>query len=145
MTFHWQAWAFVMLIKLLGLQALTTPDPFQKDVKVEDVYFSKACWDRAAAYLDLNDFIPSWVSEHYRTIQTECIKTFVSIKDLYAHFKKSDHFQTLSKREQRNQNEGKFRKAIAKCILSRYSKGGVLCREYISAFQGSPSSPSPLP
>ena len=38
----------------------------------------------------------------------------MSIKDLYAHFKKSDHFQTLSKREQRNQNEGKFRKAIAK-------------------------------
>lgn len=83
-------------------------------MKIEDVYFSKACWDRAAAYLDVNDFIPSWVAEHYRTIQTEVIKTFVSIKDLYAHFKQSDHFQTLSKREQRNQNESKFRKAIAK-------------------------------
>ena len=84
------------------------------DVKVEDLYLSKACWDRAAAYLDVNDFIPSWVAEHYRKIQTEDIKTFVGIKDLYAHFKQSDHFQTLSKREQRNQNEGKFRKAIEK-------------------------------
>lgn len=70
--------------------------------------------EEIAAYLEITDFIVSWVSERYRTIPARNVETFVSIKAMYSHFKQSDHFQTLSKRKQRILNESRFREAMQK-------------------------------
>lgn len=87
-----------------------------KDTPIEDVFFSKQSLERASAYLDNNDFIPSWVAERYRKTPNtgDTISSFVSIKYLFALFKDSDQVKTFSKREQRLLNETKFRAAIAK-------------------------------
>ena len=70
MTFHWQAWAFVILINLLGLQALTTPDPFQKDVKVEDVKKPQSNQTKG--------ILMDKITEHFSTA-AESVITFVSV------------------------------------------------------------------
>ena len=68
---------------------------------------------RAGKYLDANDLMPTWVSEHYDDAHAS-EKAFVAIKDLFVEFKASDHYQNLSKRERTLMNEKKFRSAISK-------------------------------
>lgn len=84
-----------------------------KDVPIDDVYITKASWDLAGTYLDNNDFMPSWVNEHYKVIESDTHVAFAPIKEMYTRFRESDMFQDLSKRERKLLTETKFRDAIA--------------------------------
>ena len=70
--------------------------------------------ERARAYLDESDFIPSWVSENYDIIADDEVRSFISVKDLFVDFKASEQMANLSKREARALNETKFRETISK-------------------------------
>ena len=96
---------------------LTTTD-LLSEVPLEVVYISEESRTRAGLYLDDNDFMPSWVTENYTKrdykLDSEPPTEFISIKVLYADFKKSDKFTYLTKAEMRNYSEAKFKDAIAK-------------------------------
>ena len=77
------------------------------------IYITEKAKRRAGKYLDDNDFMPTWVSEHYDDADVS-EKEFASIKDIFCDFKMSEHYQNLSKRERRLMNEKKFRSAISK-------------------------------
>ena len=77
------------------------------------IHIAEKTKQRAGKYLDANDVMPMWVSEHYDDAD-ESEKSFVTIKDLYHNFKTSEHYQNLSKRERTLMNEKKFRSAISK-------------------------------
>ena len=83
---------------------------------VEDgvgIYITEKAKQRAGKYLDANDLMPTWVSEHYNDADVS-EKEFASIKDIFCDFKMSEHYQNLSKRERSLMNEKKFRSAISK-------------------------------
>ncbi len=71
---------------------------------------------RAGKYLDAHDLMPAWVVEHCDDVDPS-ENAFIAIKDLFYDFKKSDHYQTLSKRERTLMNEKKFRSAICKSAM----------------------------
>ena len=77
------------------------------------IYITEKAKRRAGKYLDDNDLMPTWVSEHYDDAHVS-EKAFFAIKDLFFEFKASDHYQNLSKRERTLMNEKKFRSAISK-------------------------------
>ena len=77
------------------------------------IHITEQAKQRAGKYLDANDLMPTWVSEHYDDADAS-EKAFVAIKDLFFEFKASDHYQNLSKRERTLMNEKKFRSAISK-------------------------------
>ena len=85
------------------------------------VYVTDKAKQRAGKYLDGHDLMPVWVSEHYDDVDPS-EKAFVAIKDMFSDFRKSDHYQNLSKRERMCMNEKKFRSAISKSATykSRY-------------------------
>jgi len=85
-----------------------------KDVPVDHVHTTAESKKLARKYLDDNDPIPSWISEHYNTLPDTDPVRFITTKDLYKHFKESDHYTTLSKVEKRQLNESSFRHEIAK-------------------------------
>ena len=77
------------------------------------VHITEKAKQRAGKYLDANDLMPTWASEHYEDAD-EIERAFITIKDLYCAFKASEHYQNLSKRERTLMNEKKFRSAISK-------------------------------
>jgi len=77
------------------------------------IHITEKAKQRAGKYLDANDLMPTWVSEHYDDADAS-EKAFVAIKDLFFEFKASDHYQNLNKRERTLMNEKKFRSAISK-------------------------------
>ena len=77
------------------------------------IHITEKAKQRAGKYLDANDLMPTWVSEHFDDADAS-EKAFVAIKDLFFEFKASDHYQNLSKRERTLMNEKKFRSAISK-------------------------------
>ena len=77
------------------------------------IYITEKAKQRAGKYLDANDLMPTWVSEHYDDAHVS-EGAFVTIKDIFCDFKMSEHYQNLSKRERTLMNEKKFRSAISK-------------------------------
>ena len=66
---------------------------------VEDgvgIYITEKAKQRAGKYLDANDLMPTWVSEHYDDADVS-ERAFVTIKDIFCDFKMSEHYQNLSK------------------------------------------------
>jgi len=77
------------------------------------IYVTEKAKQRAGKYLDNNDLMPTWVSEHYDDAD-ESESAFSSIKDIYCKFKMSEHYQNLNKRERTLMNEKNFRSSISK-------------------------------
>ena len=69
--------------------------------------------DSTGKHLDVNDLMPTWVSEHYEDAD-EIERAFIAIKDLYYAFKTSEHYQKLNRRERPLMNLMQFRSAISK-------------------------------
>ena len=91
--------------------------PHLADVPIDKVHITEASRVQAGIYLDNNDFMPSWITENYTKLprlMSSGAQTFVSIKELFAGFKTSDKFETLTKQQKRAYNEAKFREAVMK-------------------------------
>merc|ERR1712062_807245 len=74
MTFDWrQKWLLFLCFYCLGIEAFTTPDPFQKDVKVEDPSGSKKVQNNQTKGILMDK-----IQEHFSTA-AESVITFVSV------------------------------------------------------------------
>ena len=74
MTFDWrQKWLLLLCFYCLGIEAFTTPDPFQKDVKVEDPSGSKKVQNNQTKGILMDK-----IQEHFSTA-AESVITFVSV------------------------------------------------------------------
>ena len=70
MTFDWQQCLIFIVLHCIGLEALTTPDPFQKDVKVED--------PKKPQSNQTKGILMDKIQEHFSTA-AESVITFVSV------------------------------------------------------------------
>ena len=77
------------------------------------IHITEKAKQRAGKYLDANNLMPTWVSEHYDDADAS-ENAFIAIKDIFCEFKASEHYQNLSQRERTLMNEKKFRSAISK-------------------------------
>jgi len=98
---------------------LLTSDPVIKDVPIDKICPTDKSRARAGAYLDANDFMPSWITENYTKLKPPAValppnthQAFVGMRQLYNEFKASSCYETLNKAEKRAHTEAKFRDAV---------------------------------
>ena len=93
--------------------------------KEDDIYLPEACQKLATKWLLSKDDFVGWFFENYE--EDDNTNNIISVKTIYKNFKESSFFSSLSKSQQRQNNE----KAFKEMIQGKLKWAFVPCHTYI--------------